>query len=58
MKLYNVPFNGLFIVYKRENGEDKKLCYGFEPADIPLEYREMIIDNLYAFDDSIIVYVK
>ena len=58
MKLYNIPFNGLFVVYAIVNGEPQKLFYGFQQQDIPEEIRGAEVNEIYPYNDSIIVIIK
>lgn len=59
MKLGNVPFDGLYVVYKRaENGDMIRLFNGFKNADIPEKYADAEIIRIYPFDDSIIIEIK
>ena len=57
MKLGTIPFDGLFLVYTRVNGDLQKITYGVAPGDIPESLREADVVRLYPYNDSIIVEV-
>lgn len=57
MKLGTIPFDGLFLVYTRVNGDLQKITHGFAPSDIPEPLREAEVIRLYPYNDSIIVEV-
>ena len=55
MKLYGIPFDGLFIVYECMNGEMIEIFSGFCPEDIPESYRNKNLKRIYPCEDVIIV---
>lgn len=57
MKLGTIPFDGLFLVYTRVNGDLQKITHGFAPEDVPESLREVEVRRLYPCNDSIIVEV-
>lgn len=55
MQIESIPFDGLYIVYKRINGQITRLFHGFTSADIPAEYAGAVVIRIYPADNSIIV---
>ena len=58
MKLKEIPFDGLFVVYEYYGKKLIKAFAAVSPEQIPLEYRNRLVTRIYPFDDSIIVEIS
>lgn len=58
MKLKEIPFDGLFVVYEYYGKNMVKAFAAVSPDQIPPEYRNRLVTRLYPFHDSIIVEIS